>query len=222
MKTVIISLGGSLIVPSGVDVSFLRRFRRLVLAEKHRFAIICGGGKTCRTYQKAAQELAEVSKTDLDWIGIESTRLNAEVMRAAFGNQAYEKVIINPKEKIKSRKRILVGAGGEPGWSTDVDAVWLAINLGSKVVVNLSNVEYVFDRDPRVYADAKILPKLRWKDYRKIVGKKWTPGLNTPFDPIASREAEKNKIKVVIMGSDLRNLKNFLEGKKFRGTMIEG
>ena len=56
---------------------------------------------------------------------------------------------------------------------------------------------------------------------RNIVGGKWKPGLNVPFDPIACREAERLGLKVVIIGKGIKNLKNFFNGKKFRGTIIK-
>ena len=37
---------------------------------------------------------------------------------------------------------------------------------------------------------------------------------------IAKLVAEKLKLKVAIIGGDLNDLKDFLEGKKFKGTVI--
>jgi uridylate kinase len=46
--------------------------------------------------------------------------------------------------------------------------------------------------------------------------------MNKPFDPIASKLAEKSKIKVVIMnGKNIENFTACLEGKDFVGTVIE-
>ena len=52
------------------------------------------------------------------------------------------------------------------------------------------------------------------------MGSKWKPGLNMPFDPVAAKEAEKLKMKVVVIGKDLSNLRKVLENKKFKGTLI--
>ncbi|MDD4333294.1 MAG: UMP kinase, partial [Patescibacteria group bacterium] len=48
----------------------------------------------------------------------------------------------------------------------------------------------------------------------------WSPGLNMPFDPIASRKAQELNLQVIIAGKNLKNLKNILEDKKFKGTVI--
>ena len=54
-----------------------------------------------------------------------------------------------------------------------------------------------------------------------MVGDKWDPGLHAPFDPVASKHAQKEKMKVVIMGKNLKNLDNFLNGKRFKGTVVQ-
>src|SRR3989338_6041436 len=129
-KTTIISLGGSIIIPDRVDVSFLKEFRSLILGylkdEKRRLVLVCGGGRICREYQEAVQQLVKPSSDDLDWIGIMSTRLNAELIRVLFKDIAYERVIYNPEEKLDwmmVKKQLVIAAGYTPGWSTDYDAV---------------------------------------------------------------------------------------------------
>ena len=63
---VIISLGGSLIVPkTGIDAAFLKRFRSFIakrVAKGERFVLICGGGSTARAYQKAARAVGPLSR----------------------------------------------------------------------------------------------------------------------------------------------------------------
>jgi uridylate kinase len=109
-----------------------------------------------------------------------------------------------------------------PGRSTDDDAVRLAHIYGAKTVINLSNIDYVYTKDPRKFKDAKKIESISWEDFRKIVGNKWDPGKNAPFDPTAAKTAEKNRMKVIIAnGKNLKNLKDILGNKKFRGTTIQ-
>ena len=96
----------------------------------------------------------------------------------------------------------------------------LAKNLGVKEVVNMSNVDYVYDKDPKKHKSAKKLEKISWNGYGKLISRKWTAGMNVPFDPIAAKEAQKSKIRVSIIGKDLRNFENILNNKPFRGTTI--
>ena len=220
-KALVISLGGSIIVPAGIDSDFLKRFREIILGlEQAQFVIICGGGKICRNYQNAAKEMAEISKEDLDWIGIQATRLNAELVRSIFGETAYKKVIHDPHEEIDNSKRIVIGAGFEPGSSTDLRAVQMAERFNAGKVVNMSNIDYVYDDDPKKNPHAKKLTSITWTDFRKLVGNEWDPGLNMPFDPIASKEAEKLGLEVVIIGNEISNLKRVLKGESYNGTTI--
>jgi uridylate kinase len=128
----------------------------------------------------------------------------------------------DPTEKIDFKKKILLAAGWKPGCSTDYDAVLLAENFGIKKLVNLTNIDYVYDKDPRKFKDAKKIEKISWKDFIKIVGDKWDPGLNAPFDPIASKESEKIGLEVAIInGKNLNNFEKYLNDEQFIGTIIK-
>jgi uridylate kinase len=126
------------------------------------------------------------------------------------------------KPNIRWTEPVLTAAGWKPGWSTDYVATRLAKRFGAKVLLNLSNIDYVFDKDPRLFSDAKKIKNISWKNFRKIVGNKWDPGMNAPFDPVASRLADQIGLKVVVMnGKKIKNIESLLEGKKFVGTIIE-
>lgn len=223
-EIIIISLGGSLVVPEQIDMDFLRDFKNLILsqvAKGKRFMIITGGGKICRKYQSVAKELSSPTAEDLDWIGIASLKLNAELLRVIFGEYAHSEVIADPSSHFSFDKPIVIGSAFGPGRSTDWDAVEGAKNLGSKRIINLSNTDYVYDKDPKTNPDAEKIEKLPWAEYRKLIPKEWDPGLNSPFDPIASELAEREGIEVIIMnGKPITNLANCLNGENFIGTTI--
>ena len=223
-ETIIISLGGSLIVPEEIDVSFLQNFKELILSQVDKgkkFIIITGGGKICRKYQNVAKEICSPSDEDLDWIGIASLKLNAELLRVLFGEYAHREVITDFSNSIVYEKPIIIGSAFRPGRSTDWDAVKGAEALGAKKIINLSNTDYVYDIDPKINPDAKKIEQISWADYRALIPKEWNPGLNTPFDPIASETAEKNGMTVFVMnGKPIDNLEKCLNGEKFMGTII--
>jgi uridylate kinase len=224
-EPIVISLGGSLIIPAEIDTDFLQNFKNLIekeISEKRKFIIITGGGKICRKYQEAAKKLSSPSDEDLDWIGISSLKLNAELMRVIFGDMAEKKIVSDFSESFSFDKPILIGSAHKPGQSTDWDAVVAAEKIGSKKIINLSNTDYVYDSDPKVNPSAKKIEKISWDEYRKLIPNEWNPGLNSPFDPIASREAERLGIEVVIMnGKNIGNLDNYLNDKEFVGTVIK-
>jgi uridylate kinase len=224
MKTFVVSLGGSVIVPEEVDYRFLKSFKKLILKfvkKQNRFAIICGGGKTCRKYQQAAAKVSKLAAEDLDWLGIHATRLNAHLLRTIFRGVAHPRVIHDFSKKISFKEGVLIASGWLPGCSTDYDAVLLAKKLNTKTIINISDTDYVYDKDPRRNKSAKPIKRMCWKDFRKLVGNRWDPGLNLPFDPVASKEAQKAKMQVVIVGKNTKNLGDFLSSKPFKGTIIE-
>jgi len=221
-ETIIISLGGSLVVPSDIDLGFLKSFKQSLkkYLPSKRFFIIVGGGKIARIYQNALLEFG-AKNNDRDWIGINVTRLNAEVVKQLFVGNCYPKIIIDPNVKVKTSKDIIVGAGWKPGWSTDYDAVLIAKNHNVKTIINLSNIDYVYDKNPSQFPDAKPLKEIDWKTLERIVGDRWSPGTSAPFDPIASKLAAKLKLEVVMInGKHLDRLEDFLNNKPFIGTII--
>jgi len=222
-ETIIISLGGSLVVPDTIDLGFLKNFRHSLQKyfSRNRFFLYVGGGKICRLYQKALLEFGADTQ-DRDWIGINVSRLNAEIVKQLFDKSAFEKVVTDLSKKVSTRKDVLVAAGWKPGWSTDYCSVVLAKNTGVKTIINLTNIDYVFDKDPTKFPSAKAIKEINWKEFRKIVGNKWSPGLSMPFDPRASKLAEVLKIKVVVInGKHLDRLEDFLNNKPFIGTTIQ-
>jgi uridylate kinase len=117
----------------------------------------------------------------------------------------------------------LVAAGWKPGFSTDFDAVMLAERFGAATVINLSNVAQVYTDDPRKNPDAKPLERVTWPEFQRIVGTEWKPGLNAPFDPIATTKAASLGLTVYMAaGSDLPNLGKILRNQPFFGTVISG
>jgi uridylate kinase len=221
-QNIIISLGGSLLSRPEINIDYLKDFRRIILAHipQKRFFLYTGGGKIARIYQNGLRAFG-ASNYYLDWIGIWATRMNARIVKQVFKEHAESKIIFNPTKKIKIKKPVIIAAGWKPGWSTDCDAVLLAKTYGIKTVVNLTNIDYVYDKDPKKSPDAKAFKKMNWKQYRNLINDKWEPGLSTPFDPIASKLAQKLNIKVVILnGKYLDRLQKFLDSKKIIGTEI--
>jgi uridylate kinase len=228
-ETIIISLGGSLIVPEEIDIEFLKAFKALILehvALGKKFVIIAGGGRTCRKYQSAASQIVDASKEDLDWIGLTVNNVNAQLVRVIFGKDACKKVFYDLREKDLKEKilgyPVVVGGALEPGHSSDFDAALAAKNIGARKIINISNMDHVYDSDPKINPNAKKIEQISWADYRNIIPKEWTrAGLSSPFDPIASKMAEEEGMQVMIMnGKPIDNLAKCLAGGKFLGTII--
>jgi uridylate kinase len=226
-QTKVISLGGSIIVPDKVDSDFLLAFRAAVLEylernPDNRLILVCGGGAPAREYQRAYRTvIPEASADILDWIGIAATRLNAELLKQLFRDFCLEQVITDPTEVSVFPGRVLVAAGWKPGFSTDYDAVLLAERFQADTLLNLSNITKVYTADPKTDPEAEPLDRLSWKEFQELVGSTWKPGINVPFDPVATEKAGQIKLQVIVAGGrNIDNLKKILYGQEFEGTVI--
>jgi len=222
----IISLGGSVLAPDEINVKLLKDFCLTVKKETekgNKFIIIVGGGGICRKYQRAASLAGNVSDENKDWLGIQATRLNAQLLSGVL--KSY-KINVLFQETFNSKSfgkyDVIVSGGLKPGNSTDFAAVKAAVSMKIKMVINLGKPHYVFTADPKKDKTATPIKELTWEEYFKIIPSKWTPGLSTPFDPIASRLAKKHNISVIVAdGKNLNNFKNILQGKTYKGTTIQ-
>ncbi|MDC7223869.1 MAG: UMP kinase [Spirochaetales bacterium] len=228
VKTEVLDLGGSLVAQEKMDVDFLKRIRTFLIDwleedRERKLIIIIGGGYPARVFQETYRQVVGdgAGHDEQDWIGIMATRLNAQLVHALFADYCQDPVVYDPTAVKTMAGRVLVGAGWKPGWSTDYDAVLLAEAFGAERVLNLSNISKVYTADPRQDPKAEPLDEISWEDYRAMCGDKWTPGMNAPFDPVASKKAHEIGLDVVVAdGRDLENLHKILEGEDFTGTVI--
>nr|QQK86838.1 uridylate kinase [Treponema denticola] len=227
----VLSVGGSIVAPDKPDFDFLDKFSKtirnwLLQDSSRKIIMVIGGGAPARDYQNAYRRVCDLRKApakndEADWIGIMATRLNAQLVRAVFEDLCPNPVVYDPTTVDMFGGQILVAAGWKPGFSTDNDAVVLAERFSGNLVVNLSNIAKVYTDDPKKNPEARPIDSISWEDFIKIVGTEWVPGKNTPFDPIASKRAQKAGIKVICAaGKDIENLENILNGKDFKGTVI--
>jgi uridylate kinase len=229
-EKIVISVGGSLIIPNGgIDTKFLSKFNKFIRTKltenkNRQFFLIVGGGITTRQYQNAARDVIgnKLTRDDLDWLGIHATRLNAQMIRTIFRDVAHPYILKHYEIIRKVEEPVVVGSGWKPGWSTDFCAVMACQDYNVKTVINLSNVDQICDKDPGKFNDARPIDEISWKELRKLVGDKWTPGMHAPFDPIAAKKAQELGIKlVVINGNNFENLERYFNNEKFVGTIIE-
>ena len=228
----VISLGGSIIAPDKVDVAFLRSFRKAVLEHlerdpERRVILVCGGGGPAREYQGAYRAVlsdsgtAEMDAEAQDWLGVAATRLNAELVRFLFQPHCPQPVVQDPTAVSVFPGRVLVAGGWKPGFSTDYDAVLLALRFQADTLVNLSNIAKIYSADPKTHPDARPLNRLRWAELQAMVGTTWVPGSNVPFDPVATAEAARARLRLVVAaGRNIENLKRILAGRDFEGTVV--
>ncbi|MEA3378486.1 MAG: UMP kinase [Nanoarchaeota archaeon] len=222
MKRVIISLGGSIIVPDDVDYKFLKKFKETIGHFKNCKIVVCtGGGNTARDYISILREKG-LSVKNQDLIGIAVTRLNAKLLSLFLGNANKEiPTTLKDVGRLLKKYDLVVCGGLGPGQTSDGTTAMIAKYLDADVMINITNVDGLFDKNPIKYKDAKFIPEISHQDFFKIVSKiSRKPGQHFVLDSLAAKICKDSGIKIVILRG-MYNLRGFLEGKKFKGTIIK-
>jgi uridylate kinase len=226
-KEVVISLGGSLIVPDEIDIKFLLKFKKVLDKHKNnwKFVVVCGGGSVARKYIRALKEIGK-SEYLQSMAGIAVTRLNARFMTYFFGKDANKGIPHDIKQVqglLKKNDIVFCGAlRYAPDQTSDSTAAQIAKHLKSSFI-NLTNVPGLYTKNPKEFKDAKFIPEISWKMFWKRANAiKYKPGQHFVLDQHAADIIMEHKIKTYILGQNLKNLDNLLSGKSFKGTTIEG
>ncbi|MBU0532296.1 UMP kinase [Candidatus Micrarchaeota archaeon] len=226
---VVLSIGGSAINPKGEpDLDFLRAMAQIIKKSKNNFGILTGGGSMARVYAKAARELG-ASEYEADSIAITSTRQNAQLLIAALrgaGLKTHNRIITDfeeAKEPAVENKVVVMG-GTIPGITTDTDAVLLAEAIGAKRLVNISNVDAIYDTDPRKNPKARKYAKMSYDELNKLAAEsdKRTAGTHFVFDMLACKLIARSKIEThFVSGKNKKDIENAIEGKGHNGTIVK-
>lgn len=225
-KIIVLSLGGSLIVPNEIDLDFLKEFRKTLNknSDKFKFVIVCGGGSIARKYINALKQ-DDKSEVLQNNVGISVTRINARFLSYLFEKDANEGIPHDMKHVetlLKKNDFVFCGAlRYAPNQTSDTNAVKLAHYFKTDFI-NLTNVQGLYDKNPIENKNAKFIPQTTINEFNKIVMLiPQKPGMHAPVDHSAMKLIKKHKIKTIIMGKNMKNFDKFLNGKDFIGTIIE-
>ena len=210
-----------MVATPSVNYEYLKNFSKLIkkyVDLGYKFIIVVGGGKIAREYIEIAKKFKS-NENFCDKIGILATRLNAMVLISSLGNYAHEDVITSTKN-LKFDKRVKVLGGTVPGQTTDSVAAEAAKVSGADLLIFATDVNGIYDKDPRVHPDAKLLEKLTYEDLLKYAIKKHEAGVKGVIDLKAAEIIKRYKIKTIFLnGRDLNNIERALNGKNV-GTII--
>lgn len=225
-RTIVISLGGSVIIPADKKDDFLLKFREVIQKNysRFKFVLVCGGGSIARAYEEVLKK-EHKSEKQQNTAGIRATRMNAEFVMQVFGkNEANDKLPKTIKE-IKSNlaKNNVVVCGAlryAPKQTSDSTAARIASQLKADFL-NITNVSGLYTSDPSKNPEAKLIKKISWAEFAEIAAKiKFSPGQHFVLDQTASKMIKKKRIKTYIIGKKIKEIEKFLAGKKFIGTAI--
>jgi len=224
MKTVVISLGGSILIPT-LEKNRIKAYVPVLgeIAAHHRLFVVVGGGGEARRFIAAARTLG-IDEGTSDEIGILVTRLNANLLIAALGEMAYPKVAESHADakKFAESGKVVVMGGITPGQTTDAVAAVLAERVGASVFINVTSVDGIYSSDPKKNSKAERYEKLTPAHLLQIVGgTALTAGSNTVLDIVAARIVERSHIPLVVLdGNNPENLSRAIYTGEFTGTVV--
>lgn len=224
-KVIVLSLGGSLIIPQEININYLKKFKQIILAnlKEYKFVIVCGGGSIARKYINSLEKI-NVSEELQSFAGISTTRMNARFMSYFFGiNQKYgiPHTLNNLKKYLKKQDIVFCGAlEYKPNQTSDSTSAQIAEKLNCPFI-NLTNVKGLYDKNPKENENARLIKNISWDDFYNLAKKiKFKPGQHFVLDQKAAQIIKENKIQTYITGQDLKELENLLKNKDFNGTKI--
>ena len=186
-------------------------------------AIVVGGGNFWR-----GRSNQQMDRCTSDYIGMLGTTMNALAIGDAFKQlgqevrvqtgvemrQIAEYFIKDRALKHLSNKRVLVfGCGtGSPFFSTDTAAALRAAEINADALLKATNVDGIYDKDPRKHDDATKIDEITYLD---VLNKK----LNV-MDTTATTLCMDNSIPIVVFDiNEHGNLKKVLLGETI-GTIV--
>ena len=185
-KRVLLKLSGEALagqVGYGIDPEILYRIANEIKEVHERqveLAVVVGGGNIFRGVAGSVQGVDRVSA---DYMGMLATSINAlalqdaleklgvstRVLSAIQMNQICEPYINRRARRHLEKRRVVIFAcgTGNPFFTTDTAAALRAKEIMADVVMKATNVDGVYDKDPRRHDDAKMYQKLTFLDALK-------------------------------------------------------
>lgn len=158
-------------------LNVIKQIKALVQRGVH-MAVVMGGGNLCRG---RSMQRNGVSRLAADDVGMLSTVINGIVFKDYLRQQGVSSRVmsafpVGSKADLFSRHQaqealeqgyvvICTGGTGNPLCSTDTAASLRAIELGCDLVLKLSNVDGIYDKDPNGHQDAKLIPQMSYAEY---------------------------------------------------------
>ncbi len=141
-----------------------------IAEEGRRLVAVTGGGKMARLYIELGRKLG-ASEAELDEVGIEVTRLNARLLITSLSGIAHPVVprTLDDVLLAHTTSRIVVTGGFQPGHSTNAVAALIAEGLKADLLINATDVDGIYDKDPKLYRDAKKYSVVRVQDLENMI-----------------------------------------------------
>ncbi len=224
---VVLKIGGSLLYQKSLEleIGLVKRYIDVInklVDEGNEVSVVVGGGKLAKILIKASNKL-DISQTYQDILGVEATRIHALILVASLKDKAYHFVPRSFDEirKALSTNKIVIVGGLQPGQSTNAVASLIAEFWEADLLINLSNVKKVYDKNPDEHPDARPFDQMTYNILLELINQqKSLPGKYDLFDRVGCEIAQRSKITLIFTdGSKPENIQKIINGDKI-GTMI--
>jgi len=191
--------------------------------------LVIGGGYLARQGISSAKKAGITDVHELDLIGIAATRVNAAGVKDALrasGVGASDEIpeTIEEAAALFSHNSVVVMGGTVPGHTTDAVSIGLAIAVEAESCTIATNVDFIYDSNPKTNPDAVPISRLNLTQLQAIVGPPSHAGAgpNVIIDPIGVQLAIDNNLALSLLnGGDVANLAACLAGESFTGSVVE-
>jgi uridylate kinase len=220
---VVIKLSGS-IFNQNTEAQTIHKYAKMLLTLTYKVqpVVITGGGSVARYFINIARNLGS-NESNLDIMGIEVSRLNARLLIAALGKQAYSQVPKNLEEVAMATDsgKIVVAGGLHPGQSTNATSALIAETVEASRFVNATDVNGIYDSDPNTNRAAKLLKQITVRECMEILRTESSmAGTYDLMDIVALKVIERSKIPTIVIRSDVENIKMAVGNTRSVGTEI--
>ncbi len=213
-KRIVIKISGRIF---GLDnVKILKDYARFLVSitKVCQPIIVAGGGSIARHYISHARS-SGADESSLDELGIEISRLNAKLLIYALKHKAYP----HPPTTLQEIRNavdsgaIVVTGGLHPGHSTNGTAALIAEKVKASEFLNATDVDGVYDLDPKKYKRAKMFRRIELKKLRSmLVHEESLAGEYDLMDLLALKIIERSKIKTRILKAEIKTLEKAIKG----------
>ncbi len=230
---IVIKIGGSLLFNKDktIDSEKINQFCNIIKknTDFNNIVVICGGGLLAREYINIAREF-DSNEALCDTFGIEISRINSKLLISCLGDDAFPQVprTIEEFSIAKLFNKIIVMGGLQPGQSTISVALEIAEFINAEELVILTDVDGIYDKDPKKFNDAKLFKKLSYDRLQEIIlkiseNKQAAAGEYRIFDAVSLQILKRSRIKVFLMsGVNLNEFEKFWNNEPdFIGTTIK-
>lgn len=230
-RKIVLKIGGSILYQDDSSINYplldkVKSWYHNAKDEYSRIVIVTGGGMLSRNLHKKMEGYA-FDKDAFHDVGMSVTQTSAELVAGYLEDEN----IYTPKKLgdayeylLSDAPGTLVSGGLRTGWSTDMDAAVFADMISVNRVHKMSNIDYVYNKNPKEFPDAEIVKDMSWQDYFNLFEIKdddqHEANANIPVDKGCARFSRTKNISFFICGGV--NLENSIDLEEIfsEGTLI--